>query len=107
MDNLIVQIENPPIGFFAYLCVKGGDDVVANYYKAFRSHNPGYIVVGSHPKGVHSPDEASAIALLKKNLTRIVKRLEANGDRRPSQDRTLAVYKAFLDGAKFKKVRVK
>ena len=105
MDNLIVQIENPPVGFFARLCIKGGDD--RDYYKAWGSSTPGYIVVGSHPKGVHSPDEESAIALLKKNLTRIVKRLEANGDRRPSQDRTLAVYKAFLDGAKFKKMRVK
>ena len=102
MDNLIVQIQNPPAGFFARLCVEGGDP--QDYHKAWGSATPGYITVGCHPKGVASPDEASAIALLKKNLTRIVKTLEANRDRRPSQDRTLAVYKAFLGGAKFKKM---
>lgn len=105
MDNLVVQIENPPIGFFARLCVKGGDP--QDYHKSWGSSTRGYAVVGSHPKGVHSPDEASAIESLKKNLTRIVKTLEANRDRKPSQDRTLAVYKAFLGGAKFKKMRVK
>lgn len=96
MDNkYTVETISVPAGFFSYLLVKGVD-VRKVHNCHISSIQNGWCTLASNPRAKFSKTEPESRDLLRKNILREVKKLEAHGDLRPSQVLRLELLKEFL-----------
>lgn len=101
--EFIIHMISTPSGFFSFLLIDGvpRDTVAGTRESSFRHelNRPGLLHLAIGPKGKWSSSPAESIELVRKNVVKEVKRLESNGDLRPSQVRRLNILKAWLVGS--------
>ena len=94
--TLTIQTINVPAGFFSYLKVKDHTEDIAGVPSSKGTMGEPTTVT-SNPRATFGVSEEDSLRLLRKNILSEIKRMERNGDLRPSQIRRLDLLKKGLD----------
>jgi len=94
--TLTIQTIKVPAGFFSYLKVNNHTEDIAGV-PSMKGTMGEPTTVTSNPRATFGVSEEDSLRLLRKNITSEIKRMEKNGDLRPSQVRRLDLLKKGLD----------
>lgn len=92
----IIETVSVPAGYFSHLLVRGVDDRKVHGCRTYSQKEGGWCHLASNPRAKFSESEQESCDLLRKNITREVKKLESNGDLRPPQVLRLELLREFL-----------